>query len=103
MIEIPLRPEPNQSLQIILGTQNCTLRLITRGESLYSDLAVSDGIATLVWAGVICRNRVGLKLYEHERFRGQLVFVDLESNDDPQWTGLGLRWRLIYLEESEAL
>lgn len=101
MIEIPLRQEPNQSLQIILGDQNCTLTLLTRGERLYCNLAVSAATTAVVWAGVVCRNLVGLKLYEHQLFRGQLAFVDLEGDDDPQWSGLGARWRLVYLEEGE--
>ena len=40
MMTVPLRQEPNQSLQIVLGEQNCTLRFISRGVNLYCALAV---------------------------------------------------------------
>ena len=66
MMTVPLRQEPNQSLQIVLGEQNCTLRFISRGVNLYCDLAVDQ---TVIWSGVICRNLVGLKLYDYLAFR----------------------------------
>ena len=69
MMTVPLRQEPNQSLQIVLGEQNCTFRFISRGVNLYCDLAVDQ---TVIWAGFICRNLVGLKLYDYLAFRGQL-------------------------------
>ena len=98
-ITVPLRPEPNQSLQIVLGEQNCTLRLFSRDGRLYSDLAVDQ---TVIWSGFICRHLVGLKLYGYLAFRGQLVLVDTQGEDDPQWPGLGTRWQLVYLEEGET-
>lgn len=102
MMIVPLRAEPNQSLQIVLAGQNCTLRFVTRDGVLYSDLAMSGGDGwSLVWAGVACRERVGLKLYPYQAFRGQLVFVDLQGDGDPEWTGLGDRWRLVYLSEED--
>ena len=104
MQRIPLRATPNQSMQIVLGAQNCTLRLYTRAEGgvehLYCDLAVDQ---SLVWGGVICQNRGILKLYGYLPFGGQLLFVDMEGDDDPVWSGLDNRFRLVYLEEGEAL
>lgn len=104
MQRIPLRATPNQSMQIVLGAQNCTLRLYTRSqdgvEHLYSDLAVDQ---SLIWGGVICQDMGPLKLYDYLPFVGQLLFVDMEGDDDPIWNGLEDRFRLVYLEEGETL
>ena len=102
MREIPLRKVPNQSLQTLLGGQNCTLRFYTRlvadTEHLFLDLAVDQ---TVVFAGIICQEFVDLKLYPEWNFAGSLVFVDLQGEDPPHWQGLGTRWRLVYLESGE--
>lgn len=104
MQRIPLRAAPNQSQQIVLGGQNCTLRLYTRTydgtDRLYCDLAVDQN---LVFGGVICQDMAGLKLYGYQPFAGQLFFVDMEGGDDPVWSGLNDRFRLVYLEEGETL
>ena len=106
MIEIPLAQTPNQSFNIVLGEQNCTIRIITRkpGDEqipggTYVDLAVGEDT---IFGGVIARDRVGLKLYPYLPFSGQLVFADLEGAQDPQYTGFGERWRMFYLTEEEA-
>lgn len=102
MREIPLRQIPNQSLQTLLGGQNCTLRFYTRGveneEHLFCDLAVDQ---TVVFAGVICQEFFGLKLYPHWQFAGSLFFVDMQGEEPPNWRGLGTRWKLVYLENGE--
>ena len=104
MREIPLRPIPNQSLQTILGGQNCTLRFYTREvdcrDSLYCVLAIDQ---TNVFCGVICQEFFGLKLYRYWPFAGALVFVDMQGEEAPNWRGLGSRWKLLYIEEGEEV
>ena len=34
-------------------------------------------------------------------FVGDFTFVDTQGDDDPQYSGLGARWQLIYLEASD--
>lgn len=103
MIRIPLRAAPNQSLEILLGGQNCALRLYSRiadgVERLYCDLAVNREI---VFGGVVCQNMTPLKLYRHLPFRGQLLFVDMEGDAPPDWRGLDGRFRLVWLDEDET-
>lgn len=106
---IPLRAEPNQSLLVVLAGQNCALRLETReigtgvlrpGDlSLYAGLDVED---RPVFSGRICREGVPLKRAEYLPFAGDLVFIDMTGEEDPQWSGLGTRWRLLYLDADEA-
>ena len=47
MQEIPLRATGNQTLQVVLEGQNCSLRLYTRGlsdgvETLFCDLSIDQ-------------------------------------------------------------
>lgn len=104
MREIPLRPVPNQSLQCILGGQNCTLRFYTREvdcvEHLFCDLALDQ---SLVFGGVICQDFIDLKLYAYWPFAGRLVFVDMQGESQPNWRGLNERWKLVYLEDGEEV
>lgn len=103
MKTVPLRPFPNQILQTVLGGQNCSLRLYTRdtpdGERLFCDLAVDQ---EPVFYGSICRDAVGLKRYDWLVFTGELLFIDMQGDADPHWSGLGDRWRLIWLDTVEA-
>ena len=109
MQTIPLRAAPNQSLYIVLGGQNCTIRLASRevgtgilqagSVSLYAGLDVDD---TTVFSGQICRDGVPLKRLDYLPFSGDLVFIDKTGDADPQWDGLGTRWQLLYLTPDEA-
>ena len=99
MIRVPLLALPDQRIQMILGGQDVTLRAYTRDGHLYTDLDVSDAA---VWRGFISRNCVPCKLYTHLPFSGQLVFVDMQGTQDPEWQSLGGRWLLVYLTDAEV-
>ena len=51
MLKIPLDAIPNQTFNITLNEQNCTIHLYQRGEYMYMDLAV-DG--NTIRQGMIC-------------------------------------------------
>ena len=65
-----------------------------KATGLYLDLYVSG---QLVIAGVLCRDRAYLLRQPYLGFFGDLVFVDYEGTDDPQYVGLGSRWQLRYI------
>lgn len=98
MIRVPLIALPDQCLQIILGNQDVTLRVYTRDNRLYTDLGVTG---VMVWRGFIARNLLPCKFYPYLAFTGQLVFVDMQGQDDPRWEGLGTRWVCMYLTDVE--
>ena len=108
MQQIPLEATPNQIFSVVLGGQNCTIGLYARTASspdggatrLYCDLAVSG---VQIWSGVLCRNLVNLKLYPALPFAGALWFVDMQDASDPEWSGLGARYALLYAPEGVPL
>ncbi len=98
MKEIPLQPAPSQTLSVILAGQNCQIAVYQKSTGMYLDLSVNDApiITTL-----LCRDRVRLVRQEYLGFVGDLTFMDTQGRDDPQWAGLGARWRLRYLEAGD--
>ena len=104
VLEIPLVPMPSQSLHVMLGGQECTLRIYQRHMlpqrhsvlslgRLYLDLDVG---ATRVVTGAVCQDRQHILQHAQALFRGRLAFVDTEGVDPPRWEGLGTRWLLSY-------
>jgi hypothetical protein len=100
VLVIPVQPLPNQVLQVQLENQPCTIQITQLAYGLF----ISITCATMINGGlfgVICQNlnRVVRDLYLG--FVGDFVFVDSQGQDDPVYTGLGTRFQLIYLEESD--
>ena len=94
MQQIPLAAVPSQSLSVVLAGQNCTINVYQKSEGIFFDLV---GVVVAVLA-----NDVGfLVCRQYEGFKGNLCFVDTQGNNDPEYTGLGTRYVLVYLTEAE--
>lgn len=100
MLEIPLRAVPGQMMLVVLGGQSCYLKILHRRGRMYCGLTIER---EPVFDGMLVRDRLPLKQSRCQKFAGNLVFIDLEGDSDPQWEGLGTRYRLVYLSEDEAL
>jgi hypothetical protein len=98
VLEIPVQPVPNQTLQAQLGGQNCRINIAQKNTGLYVDLYVDE---SLVIGGVIGQNENRIVRSEYLGFIGDLAFVDTRGTTDPVYTGLGSRFKLIYLEETD--
>ncbi|WP_321945828.1 phage baseplate plug family protein [Paraburkholderia sp. J10-1] len=94
MLTIPLAATPSQLLSVALAQQNCGLALYQKRTGLYLDLYVAGN---LIMAGVLCRASVYLVRQAYLDFVGDLAFIDTAGSDDPQYTGLGSRWLLLYV------
>lgn len=96
---IPLQPVPSQTLQVVLDGQQCAISVYTKNQCMFFDLALSGNpIAYAVQA----KNLVSLVPTAYLGFSGWLVFVDTQGSEDPQYAGLGTRWVLVYLDESDV-
>lgn len=96
---VPLQPVPNQVVNVSLGGQACTVRLYQREPAMFCDLYIGT---TLVIGGVICQNINRIVRDAYLGFDGDLVFEDLQGDEDPQYSGLGTRWVLSYLTADEV-
>lgn len=99
MKEITLKPLRAQRFTVSLDGQFCVVRLNQRSTGLFIDLT-ANGKA--IMQGVICQNGNKLVRYRCLPFSGELFFVDLQGSNDPQWDGLGTRYRLYYLTADEV-
>lgn len=100
---VPIQPLPNQTLQVQLGLQPCTINVYQQLYGLFVDVFVGDA---LIIAGVVAENLNRIVRSRYLGFAGDLVFLDTQSSDladgaDPVYTGLGSRFLLVYLEAAE--
>lgn len=99
MIEVPLQPIPNQTVQIVLGGQSCMVHVYQLAYGLFADLTINNVVP--ICAGQICQNLNRLVRGGYLGFSGNLAFWDSQGADDPVYTGLGSRFFLLYFSASE--
>ncbi len=90
---IPLNPTGSQSFTIKLGSQQCTINIYQLATGLYCDITASD---TAIVNTMLCLNLVGLVRSAYLGFIGQLAFFDTQGTSDPDYSGLGTRYQLVY-------
>lgn len=96
---IPIQPVPSQQISCVLNNQNCQISIYQKDSSVYVDIAV-NGVN--MCAGCLALNGVPLdSRNSYDGFQGNLLFVDTQGSDDPQYTGFGTRWQLVYLSAAE--
>ncbi len=96
---VPVQSIPNQTLQIQLANQPCTLNLYQTMFGLFMDVYV--GAAPII-LGVICQNANRIVRSAYLGFVGDFIFIDNDGDgDDPVYTGLGSTFSLAYLEAAE--
>ncbi|WP_096978908.1 phage baseplate plug family protein [Escherichia coli] len=100
MITVSILPQKSQVIAVALAGQQCEIRLIQRRSFLYADLSV-NGVPVVLGVPCLFGNRI--VRYEYLGFRGDLIFIDNEGQSDPVWNGLGKRFVLYYMEESDLV
>lgn len=98
MQSIPLQAIPSQSVKAVLGNQNVQIFLTQRDSGIYADIN-SNGVDMVT--SVICRDAVPIIARDYAGFSGNLLFIDTQSNDDPFYSGLGVRFQLVYFTDIE--
>jgi hypothetical protein len=98
MLVIPLATKPSQKLTVLLAGQNCQIKVYSKTTGVYLDLYVNN---VAVVTGQVCRDRVAIVRQTYLGFVGDLAFFDTQGVADPEYTGLGTRWQLVYLEAGD--
>lgn len=99
---VPLQSIPNQTLQVQLNGQACTLDVFQYAFGLFISVSVGN---TLIIASVLCQNFNRIVRNAYLGFSGDFVFLDMQGTSDPVYTGLGgasARYQLLYLLPSET-
>lgn len=98
MLVVPLQPLPNQTLQVQLNNQPCTIEVVQFAYGLFMTVYVGS---TIIIATVLCENFNRIVRSSYLGLLGDFVFLDTQGTDDPIYTGLGSRFQLLYLFPSE--
>jgi hypothetical protein len=100
MLQLQLAAVPTQRMAVTLAGQPCSLEVRWNGRALFLSLWMNDQVVMLT---KICRDRqLMLTGSRYRGFAGDLMFVDSQGTTDPRWSGLGVRYNLIYLEAAEV-
>ena len=98
MLILPITARPAQKFSVLLAGQNCQISVYQKTTGLYLDLSINNAP---IKSGIVCRDRVLLIRHAYLGFIGDLTFFDTQGVDDPEYSGLGARWQLVYLEAGD--
>lgn len=91
---IPLQAVANQAAIATLNGQLTQLNVYQKRTGLFLDIYVGN---SLVLAGARCRNLTLMVMNAYLGFLGDLTWIDNQGSQNPDYTGLGGRYSLIYL------
>lgn len=100
MITVSLEAVKEQTVNVALNQQQCSIRLVQRDSSMYMDLSVNN--VPLI-QGVPCLYANKMVRYAYLGFSGDLVFLDTQGTSDPEYSNLGGRYKLFYMTEAELV
>lgn len=95
---IPVQAVPNQTFNVTVGGQNCTLNIYQKAFGLFMDVLVNS---ELIIGGVICENLNRIVRSAYLGFVGDFVWIDNQGSTDPYYTGLGSRYSLAYVTPAD--
>lgn len=95
---VPTQAVPNQTINVVLANQNCTINLRQTDYGMFGDLLVND---EPIVQGVACENLNRWVRDVYLGFAGDVCVQDTQGLSDPVYTGLGTRFQLVYLSASD--
>lgn len=98
MLTIPLQAVPSQVVSASLAGQSCQIAVYQLSTGLFCDVSVA-GVQVI--GGVAAQNMNRIVRDAYLGFIGDLLFIDTQGADDPDYTGLGGRFVLVYLETAD--
>jgi hypothetical protein len=98
MQQIPIQPIPSQVTSAVLANQNCQLSLYQKSTGFFFDLIVND---RAVVTTRIVKNGLPLVRHQYLGFIGDLMVLDMQGDNDPEYKGLGSRYVLFYIEAND--
>jgi len=96
---VPLNSTASQAVSVQLAGQDCVISVYQKAFGLFFDLRLGGA---LIVAGVLCLNLTLIVRSIYLGFAGDLVFIDNQGSNDPDYTGLGTRFSLAYLEVADV-
>ena len=82
----------------MLNGQNCIISIYQKPQGVFVDVT-ADGVVVSV--ATIARDAVPLVSRDYAGFSGNLMFIDTQGANDPDYTLMGSRYSLVYLTAAE--
>ncbi|ASW06309.1 phage baseplate plug family protein [Rhizobium sp. 11515TR] len=98
MLIVPLQAVPNQTVTVTLNDQVTQINVYQTYNGLFIDVYLEND---LIIGGVICENQNRIIRSAYLGYSGDFAFIDMQGANDPDYTGLGTRYFLAYLSETE--
>lgn len=95
---IPLQAVPYQTVECVLNGQNTKIDVFQKFYGVFINIYLDNNI---VIAGVLCENAHLIIRNTYLGYAGDFVFNDTQGTSDPIYTGLGVRYLLVYLTPDE--
>ncbi|KXV60669.1 hypothetical protein AD948_04390 [Acetobacter senegalensis] len=92
-VTIPISAVAYQQVNVPLSGNAVTLTIQQRTNGVYMDVALNG---TQILAGIICQDRTWIVRRAYLGMPGDLCFFDTQGTQDPEYTGFGSRYILIY-------
>ncbi|GAN69282.1 phage baseplate plug family protein [Acetobacter orleanensis] len=93
LLAVPLSTVPAQTLKVSLSGALIQITLRQRSTGLYADF---DAGGTRILSGVLCQDRTWLVRESALGLVGDFLFTDTQGQQDPDASGLGSRFLLLY-------
>lgn len=94
-VSIPISAVAYQQINVPLSGETVTLTIRQRTNGVYMDIALNG---TRILAGVVCLDRTWLVRDAYFGMPGDICFFDIQGTSDPDYTGFGSRYILVYEE-----
>ncbi|MGO4560972.1 phage baseplate plug family protein [Rhizobiales bacterium 3FA27D7] len=98
MLIVPLQAVPNQAVRVQLNNQQCQFNIYQKDQGLFLDLLVDNSPMVM---GVICQRANRIVRDAYLGFLGDLMWIDTQGTNDPEYSGIGSRYVLAYLFPDE--
>lgn len=98
---IPVKNVTNQSLNVVLNSQNCTINLLTRGGYTFMDLLLNN--IGIIYGRKLTLTPVLPYKYMQSSFNGNFIIVNSDDNIDlnPDYKLFGISQYLVYYTSSD--
>jgi hypothetical protein len=98
MLTIPISAIPNQQFSTVLAGQNCIINIYQKSTGVFLDLTVNENV---ICQGALVLGQSLIVKNTYLGFIGNLAIIDTQGFSDPDYTGFGDRYQLVYLEASD--
>lgn len=99
---VPINDLPNQTLNIVLSNQNCTINLLSRNNHVFFDLFLNN--VNIIYGRKLSLTPILPYEYMQSLFIGNFFLINNDGNDitEPDYRLFGITQSLMYYTPSDA-